>query len=143
MRGRALLRRRPSELVLAAGLHAREREDALRAGPAVRRDLQQAGLLQEAQLTRRRRAAIASTAVALATVVLACVKDQPNCYVGEYQGCLCADGGFGYAACAASQDGYVACVCDGTTPGIDSGTEREAGSGAGDGGGNRDAGADQ
>jgi hypothetical protein len=76
--------------------------------------------------------------VALGGAVVACAKDQPSCFPDEYQGCYCADGGLGYQACAASQDGYAACVCDGTTPGLDAGPPpREAGTG--DGGGRPDA----
>jgi hypothetical protein len=60
--------------------------------------------------------------------VLACTTSSPPCYRGEYQGCLCPGpgGGSGYQACNVTEDGFQACVCDGTTPGIDGGRDASA-----------------
>ena len=57
----------------------------------------------------------------LATV--ACSPSYPPCYRGEYQGCSCAGGMHGYQACNVTEDGFQACVCDGTTPGADGGRD--------------------
>lgn len=78
--------------------------------------------------------------LAMASVVvtaLACSTSYPPCYRGEYQACLCSsgangpNGARGYQACNTTEDGFAACVCDGTTPGTDGG--RDAGD-AGDAG---------
>ena len=73
-----------------------------------------------------------------ATLVVAraaagCDEASPECHAGDYLGCTCADGGAGYAACS-SRGNYdtSACVCDGTTPGLDAGTPDGAGSTTGD-----------
>jgi hypothetical protein len=59
--------------------------------------------------------------VPLATAVapVACAEERPGCYAGEYAGCSCASGVFGYAACDVSVSRYGSCVCDGSTPGVD------------------------
>ncbi len=54
-------------------------------------------------------------ALALAT---ACDEERVTCYAGDYADCTCADGRRGYRACV-SDSTYGACVCDGTTPGLD------------------------
>lgn len=45
------------------------------------------------------------------------------CYAGEYAGCTCDNGAVGYAACDPVRNAWGACVCDGTTPGIDASSE--------------------
>jgi hypothetical protein len=62
---------------------------------------------------------------ALVTAAVACTTSHPPCYRGEYQGCFCANAASGYQACNVTEDGFQACVCDGTTPGLDGG--RDAG----------------
>jgi hypothetical protein len=63
----------------------------------------------------------------LAPLVLttACVEDRPTCYDGDYRACACDDGGdvgpTGLEMCLPTHDGYGACVCNGPTPGLDSG----------------------
>jgi hypothetical protein len=69
----------------------------------------------------RKRAAFVLSAVLLVVAVTACRDDAPTCYAGEYAACNCAGGARGYQICLASEDGYAACVCDGTTPGLDAG----------------------
>lgn len=59
-------------------------------------------------------------------VVVACGEDRPPCYRGDFVGCNCANGAYGYSACTDTEDGYGACVCDGTTPGLDAGPPRDA-----------------
>ena len=76
-----------------------------------------------------------------ASVIVACSASFAPCYRGEYRGCSCelAPGASvaarGYQACAATEDGFGACVCDGTTPGLDGGADAGASdaSDAGDG----------
>lgn len=52
----------------------------------------------------------------------ACSPDRPTCYDGDYEACPCGDAGnTGLAMCLPSHDGYGACVCDGSTPGLDAG----------------------
>jgi hypothetical protein len=63
-------------------------------------------------------------AIAVLTVA-ACGEEQPACFVGEYRSCACATGAAGYQRCVSS-DGYGACVCDGTTPGVDASALPEA-----------------
>lgn len=65
--------------------------------------------------------ALASASVAIVAVALACGEDRPPCYRGDFVGCTCASGARGYQACREAEDGYGACVCDGTTPGVDGG----------------------
>jgi hypothetical protein len=66
---------------------------------------------------------LAPCAVAL-LIVAACADDQPACFAGDFRGCTCPGTGAnaspapGYQACLGA-DGYGACVCDGTTPGLD------------------------
>jgi hypothetical protein len=64
----------------------------------------------------------AALALLVALSAGACGEDQPTCFAGEYAACNCAGGARGYQVCLASQDAYAACVCDGTTPGLDAGT---------------------
>lgn len=59
----------------------------------------------------------------LAWRCVACVKDRPECYAGEYAGCTCGNGAPGYAACDPARDAWGTCVCDGTTPGVDASSE--------------------
>jgi hypothetical protein len=86
------------------------------------------------------RAAGVLASLALVAAALACVKSSKPCYLGDYNGCLCADGGYGYQACAPSEDGFGTCICDGTTPGLDAGVDAAPPREAGSGGGHRDAG---
>ena len=72
---------------------------------------------------------LAATVLGIA-VLVACSTTYPPCYRGEYQGCACASGGHGYQACNVTEDAFQACVCDGTTPGIDGG--RDSGGAAAD-----------
>jgi hypothetical protein len=64
--------------------------------------------------------------VALAAIVVlasaSCDEEYKECYPGDFLGCSCANGAVGYAACSPSGSfTSTACVCDGTTPGIDGG----------------------
>jgi hypothetical protein len=75
-------------------------------------------------MTKRRRTlsagVLASAIIAVALTLNACNgKDFPTCYAGEYAACQCADGASGFQVCAASQDRYDSCVCDGRVPGLD------------------------
>lgn len=54
-------------------------------------------------------------------IVFACGEDRPPCYRGDFVGCNCRDGSYGYSACREAEDGYGICVCDGTIPGLDGG----------------------
>lgn len=65
------------------------------------------------------RALGAAVAIFILTIVVACGEDRPPCYRGDFVGCTCANGAYGYQACRDAEDGYAACVCNGTTPGID------------------------
>jgi len=82
---------------------------------------------------------LALTTSATLSLVVACSASFAPCYRGEYRGCTCelAPGAsvaaHGYQACTATEDGFGACVCDGTTPGLDGGTDA-GGTDAGDGG---------
>jgi hypothetical protein len=58
---------------------------------------------------------------AVLAVVVACSPSYPLCHRGEYQGCSCLGGATGYQACDVTESGYLACTCDGTTPGVDGG----------------------
>jgi hypothetical protein len=62
--------------------------------------------------------AILAMTIAL-TIVIACGEDRPPCYRGDYIGCWCENGAYGYQACTEAQDGYGACVCNGRIPGLD------------------------
>lgn len=63
---------------------------------------------------------VASVIVAIA----ACGEDFKDCYGDDLVSCLCSDGAFGYAKCGPSGDfKSSACVCDGTTPGVDAGKD--------------------
>ena len=65
--------------------------------------------------------AILGAVTIVGAIVLACGEDRPLCYRGDFIGCNCADGAYGYSACVADESGYGACVCNGTTPGVDAG----------------------
>lgn len=69
---------------------------------------------------------LAMTLLAFVAVVVACTTSYPTCYRGEYQGCFCAPGVPGYQACDVTENSFLACVCDGTTPGIDGGRDTGA-----------------
>jgi hypothetical protein len=56
-------------------------------------------------------------------IVFACGEDRPPCYRGDFIGCNCSDGAYGYSACRDAEDGYGTCVCDGTIPGVDAGVK--------------------
>jgi hypothetical protein len=45
--------------------------------------------------------------------------DTPTCYEGDFAACSCSDGKAGYQRCVTAEERYAACVCDGTTPGLD------------------------
>ena len=62
----------------------------------------------------------------VAAIVFACGEDRPPCYRGDFIGCYCTDGAYGYSACREAEDGYAACVCDGTIPGVDAGPRDSA-----------------
>jgi hypothetical protein len=62
----------------------------------------------------------------VAAIVFACGEDRPPCYRGDFIGCNCADGAYGYSACTEAEDGYAACVCNGTVPGVDAGSRDAA-----------------
>lgn len=60
--------------------------------------------------------------------ISACGTSYPPCYRGEYRACSCeaqSAGSFttGYQACSVTEDGFGACTCDGTTPGVDGGRD--------------------
>lgn len=57
----------------------------------------------------------------VAAIVFACGEDRPPCYRGDFTGCNCTDGAYGYSACRDAEDGYGTCVCDGAIPGLDAG----------------------
>lgn len=63
-------------------------------------------------------AAVASALLAIA----ACQEDFQDCYGQDLVACSCSNGDPGYAKCGPGGT-YAgsACVCDGTTPGIDAG----------------------
>lgn len=61
----------------------------------------------------------AVVAVIVVSIAAACGEDRPPCYRGDFIGCTCDGGRHGYQACRDAEDGYAACVCDGTTPGLD------------------------
>jgi len=52
-------------------------------------------------------------------VPVACRVDGPPCYAGDFVGCTCSNGKTGYQSCLPDEERYAACVCDGTTPGLD------------------------
>jgi hypothetical protein len=60
-----------------------------------------------------------------AIVLVACATSYPPCYRGEYRACTCSVNTEtrGYQACSVTEDGFQACVCDGTTPGVDGGRD--------------------
>jgi hypothetical protein len=66
---------------------------------------------------------LAMTLMVVLASTLACSPSYAPCYRGEYQGCSCANGTHGYQACNVTEDGFQACVCDGTTPGADGGRD--------------------
>jgi hypothetical protein len=61
----------------------------------------------------------------------ACRDERPACYEGDFAACSCPDGKAGYQACLPAEEGYGACVCDGTTPGLDGSFEDVADADAG------------
>jgi hypothetical protein len=65
------------------------------------------------------RAIVAMTIVG--AIIVACGEDRPPCYRGDFIGCNCNDGAYGYSTCREAEDGYAACVCNGTIPGVDAG----------------------
>jgi hypothetical protein len=69
------------------------------------------------------RGALALVAVASVIVaVAACGEDFKDCYGEDLVSCTCAGGALGYAKCGPAGDyKSSACVCDGTTPGVDAG----------------------
>lgn len=69
---------------------------------------------------------LAMTSTVVLATALACSPSHRTCYRGEYQGCACANGAHGYAACNVTEDGFASCVCDGTTPGADGGRDAAA-----------------
>jgi hypothetical protein len=52
-------------------------------------------------------------------IVVGCREQSPVCYEGELQACTCAGSKNGYQQCLQAEERYAACVCDGTTPGLD------------------------
>ena len=56
-------------------------------------------------------------------IVFACGEDRPLCYPGDFIGCSCANGAYGYSACGEFGDGpaYGPCDCSGAIPGVDAG----------------------
>ncbi len=52
-------------------------------------------------------------------LAIACGKEEPTCYAGDYHACTCNNGAAtGYAVCVPDQNQFSGCVCDGVTPGI-------------------------
>lgn len=51
---------------------------------------------------------------------------RPLCWAGDHQACACAGGAAGYQACLEAEERFGACVCDGTTPGLDGSFEAAA-----------------
>ena len=74
------------------------------------------------------------TAALLVVGPWACVDDPPACYEGDFVSCRCDAGGEGYAECQG--EAYGACVCDGSTPGLMTGSGGQGG-GGGSGGAER------
>jgi hypothetical protein len=66
---------------------------------------------------------LAMTLLVVLASTVACSPSYPSCYRGESQGCSCANGRHGYQACNVTEDGFQACICDGTTPGADGGRD--------------------
>lgn len=78
-------------------------------------------MLAPRAIASRARRVVAAAAIALTAIAgSACFENDPVCYAGDYRACTCpgAPAATGYQACVAT-DGYSACVCDGTTPGVD------------------------
>jgi hypothetical protein len=74
-------------------------------------------------LPRSRRYVVLIAVATAATIALACNgNDEPSCYAGDSLACACevATGTVsGYRACDVPRRAYGACLCDGTTPGVD------------------------
>lgn len=65
------------------------------------------------------RVAVITIAFGVASsIIAACRSSGPPCYEGDYQACSCAENRAGYQRCLADET-YGACLCDGTTPGLD------------------------
>lgn len=74
-----------------------------------------------------RRLLVLSAIASLIIAMAACGEDFKDCYAGDLIACTCNGGATGYATCGASGDyKSSACVCDGTTPGIDAGPSLDA-----------------
>lgn len=74
---------------------------------------------------------------ALIVLFAGCEDEAKTCYPGDYVGCYCPTGAWGYAQCL-SFERYGPCECI-ATPGLDAAGPLEGGAEAGSGGG-RDAG---
>jgi hypothetical protein len=75
--------------------------------------------LPRASSSRARWVVPAAALACAAIVTSACFENDPACYAGDYRACTCPGApASGYQACVAT-DGWAACVCDGTTPGVD------------------------
>jgi hypothetical protein len=60
----------------------------------------------------------------VARAVGGCGEDYDRtCYAGDYRGCQCPGGGWGYARCTPLGEFDTVCACDGTTPGVDAGKD--------------------
>jgi len=66
---------------------------------------------------------LGTTLFAIVGIAVACSPSYPACYRGEYQRCSCPNGASGYQACDVTEGAYLACTCDGTTPGVDGGRD--------------------
>ena len=64
--------------------------------------------------------AVAIAILIVVAAIAACDEDFKKCYEGDYVACSCGGSSFGYARCDAHEK-FAACVCDGTTPGLDGG----------------------
>jgi hypothetical protein len=57
---------------------------------------------------------------------VSCVEDRPACYEGDFQACACPASKLGYQRCLEAEQRFAACVCDGTTPGVDGSIDEDA-----------------
>jgi hypothetical protein len=60
-----------------------------------------------------------ATDLFLVLLLAACRTEVPACYEGDFAACTCASNAPGYRHCLVPEETYSACVCDGTTPGVD------------------------